>query len=189
MVNVVGGGLAGLVAAIEVAEQGGRAVVFERSRHLGGRARTTGDAYRVNYGPHAVYADGALWAWLKARSLLPPTRGSNPFTVRFVLGGTSRRGLPRPVRRAMALTLRKAPHDLSYREWIARHVPPGQLDAVCRVACFYSFASDPGALSARFINERNARLVRPPSPARFVSDGGWQAIVDALARRAAGRTG
>lgn len=57
-------------------------------------------------------------------------------------------------------------------------------DAVCRVGCFYSFSHDPGMLSAQFVNERNARLVRPPSPSRFVSDGGWQRIVDSLAQRA-----
>lgn len=179
-VTIVGGGLSGMIAAIEVVERGGEAVVHERSQHLGGRARTSGSRYRVNFGPHALYADGVLWKWLKARGLLPPTRMSNPLSVRFVSGGKARRGVPMPVWRAMRLSLRDAPADLSYRDWIARFAPGEQIDAICRIACFYSFAADPGALSATFVNERNARLVRPPSPARFVSAGGWQAIVDRL---------
>lgn len=183
-VSIVGGGLSGLVAAIEVTERGGAAIVYERSQSLGGRARTSGSEYRVNFGPHALYADGALWKWLKRRGLLPPTRMPNPLSVRFVLDGRARRGVPMPVWHAMRMSLRDAPAEMSYREWIGRHAPPGQLEAICRVASFYSFAADPGALSAAFINERNARLVRPPSPARFVSAGGWQAIVDGLERHA-----
>ena len=183
-VTIVGGGLAGLIAAVEVAERGGRAALHERSGELGGRARTGGPPYRTNFGPHAIYRDGPLWAWLKARDLLPPTRASNPLTVRFVWRGRLRRTLPRPARYAIQHTLRTAPSDRSYREWIAPRMRASDVDACCRVACFHSFAADPGALAADFVNERNARLVRPPSPARFVSDGGWQAIVDGVAGRA-----
>ena len=186
-VMIVGGGIAGLIAAIEVAERGGKVVLHERSRHLGGRGRTSGREYRVNFGPHAIYSDGALWRWLKDRDLLPPTRPSNPLTVRFLYEGKARRGPPLPVLRSMLLSLRRAPADRTFRDWAREQLPnvsAEQLDAICRVSCFYSFAHDPGRLSARFINERNARLVRPPSPARFVSRGGWQAIIDQLEGRA-----
>lgn len=183
-VTVIGGGIGGLAAAIEVAERGLPVVLHERSSTLGGRARTAAGPYRTNFGPHAIYRDGALWAWLAERDLLPPTRPSNPATVRFVWRGKARRGLPRPVAAAMLRSFRAAPADVSYREWLGPRMPADRAEACCRVACFYTFAADPGRLSARFVNERNARLVRPPSPARFVSDGGWQAVVDAMAGRA-----
>lgn len=185
-VSIVGGGLAGLVAAVELAERGCSVTLHERSRFLGGRARTGDGPYRTNFGPHAVYRDGALWTWLRARGLLPPTRASNPLTVRFVWRGRLRRVPPRPVLDAMRLSLRSAPEDAGYREWLDGRVPETRHDACCRVACFYTFAHDPGGLSAAFVNARNRRLVLPPSPARFVSQGGWQAIVDAVAAHAAG---
>lgn len=183
-VTIVGGGLAGLIASAEVAERGASAILHERSAELGGRARTSAPPYRTNFGPHAVYRDGPLWKWLQARDLLPATRASNPLTVRFVWRSRLRRTLPRPARHAMWLTVRRAPSDRSYREWVAPLMRAEDVDACCRVACFYSFAADPGELAADFVNERNARLVRPPSPARFVADGGWQAIVAAVAEHA-----
>ena len=59
-VVVVGGGLAGLVAATSVARTGRSTVLFEKAREPGGRARTQIEAgFRWNLGPHALYAGGA----------------------------------------------------------------------------------------------------------------------------------
>lgn len=53
---VVGAGLAGLVAAVELARQGHAVEVLERSRKLGGRARSFEHrGARLNLGPHALY--------------------------------------------------------------------------------------------------------------------------------------
>ena len=63
-VVVVGGGLAGLIAATAAARSGASVALVDHAA-LGGRARTTDrDGYRFNQGPHAVYLNGAL-----ARSL------------------------------------------------------------------------------------------------------------------------
>ncbi|MPY95550.1 MAG: FAD-dependent oxidoreductase, partial [Acidimicrobiia bacterium] len=70
--NVVGGGLTGLVAAIEGAERGWRVTVQEARSTLGGRAATLDGPYRANRGPHALYTDGPLWSWLDQRGLTPP---------------------------------------------------------------------------------------------------------------------
>lgn len=65
-VCVIGGGLAGLVAAAHAARAGARVVLAERSPRLGGRARSrTADGFTLNLGPHALYRGGAAWAGLR----------------------------------------------------------------------------------------------------------------------------
>jgi 2-polyprenyl-6-methoxyphenol hydroxylase-like FAD-dependent oxidoreductase len=72
-IAIIGGGLAGLVAAITCAEAGALVKLREASRRLGGRARTAGGPFKANLGPHALYNDGAAWEWLRRRDLLPDT--------------------------------------------------------------------------------------------------------------------
>lgn len=56
---VVGGGLAGLSAAIALAEKKHRVCIYERSSRLGGRAITQlKQRFAMNFGPHALYTDG-----------------------------------------------------------------------------------------------------------------------------------
>lgn len=81
-VVVVGGGLAGLVAAIESARGGLKTVLMERSGHAGGRAITQEmeGGYYFNLGPHALYRKGAAQRVLRGLGIkwtggLPPTRG------------------------------------------------------------------------------------------------------------------
>lgn len=58
-VVVVGGGLAGLVAAIYAANSGARVVLLEAMGRAGGRARTDHrDGISFNQGPHALYERG-----------------------------------------------------------------------------------------------------------------------------------
>lgn len=58
-VAVVGGGLAGLTAAIELARCGRRVTLFDQASQLGGRAATREAAgFHFNMGPHALYARG-----------------------------------------------------------------------------------------------------------------------------------
>ncbi|ATB27295.1 phytoene desaturase family protein [Melittangium boletus] len=59
-VVVVGGGLGGLAVAALLARGGRRVVLFEKARHLGGRAHTTSqEGYHFNLGPHALFLAGA----------------------------------------------------------------------------------------------------------------------------------
>jgi len=56
---VVGGGLAGLSAAIALAEKKRRVCIYERSSMLGGRAiKQLKEGFAMNFGPHALYIDG-----------------------------------------------------------------------------------------------------------------------------------
>jgi phytoene dehydrogenase-like protein len=66
-VIVVGGGLAGLTAAILAAQGHARVVVVERSSRLGGRARTSNrNGYQFNLGAHALYRGGVAATTLAA---------------------------------------------------------------------------------------------------------------------------
>ena len=79
VVTVIGGGLGGLAAAITAAEAGASVTLHEAHRTLGGRWRTTPvrrkdqRVYRAHEGPHVIYRDGPIWAWLKERRLLGVT--------------------------------------------------------------------------------------------------------------------
>jgi phytoene dehydrogenase-like protein len=60
-VSIVGGGIAGLIAAIDLARAGAKVVLFESAAELGGRARTKNAAgFFLNQGPHALYIVGAF---------------------------------------------------------------------------------------------------------------------------------
>lgn len=62
---IVGGGLAGLLAACDLARSGIRAVILEAGKETGGRARTKKvDGFRFNQGPHALYLKGTFRAAL-----------------------------------------------------------------------------------------------------------------------------
>ncbi len=71
-ITIVGGGLAGLVAANACAEAGARVTLHEAHQDLGGRARTSAHPYVAHEGPHVFYSDGPHWPWLRERRLLPP---------------------------------------------------------------------------------------------------------------------
>ena len=82
-VTVVGGGLAGLIAATECAEAGVPVKLLEARSRLGGRATTNPGEWHTNLGPHAFYAGGPMWDWLRARKLHAPYRRAHLTGVRL----------------------------------------------------------------------------------------------------------
>ena len=182
-ITVVGGGLAGLVAAIECAEAGQRVRLIEASRELGGRARTLDGPFRANLGAHVIYADGCSWAWLRSRKLLPPARRGPLQGLRFYYGGQARRRPPAAFLGVRKLRGHKAPHDANFRTWATQMAGPQAAEALSRAAVVFAFDYDPGRLSAAFVKERGARVLGFPPAARYVV-GGWGSLVKALARRA-----
>lgn len=72
-IAVVGGGIAGLVAAATLARRGLAPRVFEAAPQFGGRAQTrVVDGFCFNQGPHALYIGGAFHAALAELGLAAP---------------------------------------------------------------------------------------------------------------------
>jgi phytoene dehydrogenase-like protein len=182
-VTVVGGGVAGLVAAVECAEAGISVRLLEARSSLGGRAATTPGPFRANLGPHAFY-DGPLWRWLADRGLHRPYRRPRSAAIRFRWRGEVRRTPPRELAAAYRLRTRPAPIDASLREWLTAEAGPATAEAVAGLAGVLTFDHDPGRLSAAFVWERVGRiLLTVPPVARYVV-GGWGAVVGRLAAHA-----
>ncbi len=78
---IVGGGLAGLTAAMVLAQAGQHVAVFEKSNEFGGRARSDRHhGFTFNLGPHAFYLGGPgeqvlRKAGIEVRDGIPSTRG------------------------------------------------------------------------------------------------------------------
>lgn len=61
-VAIIGGGIAGLIAALNIADAGGQPTIFEAGSAPGGRAKTREiDGFFFNQGPHALYVAGAFY--------------------------------------------------------------------------------------------------------------------------------
>ncbi|MFE8938782.1 MULTISPECIES: NAD(P)-binding protein [unclassified Streptomyces] len=184
--TIVGGGFAGLTAAVTAAEAGTAVTLYEAHRAPGGRARTAEGPYRTNDGPHALYSGGPHWTWLKQRGLLGPLAPLPPaegLRFRFHRGGALRRVPPPGLLRQSLRTARNAPVDADFRTWATGLAGP----RTARVAAAYSgvalFHHDPGALSARFVQERLHRAAALPPEAHYVR-GGWGALIGRMADRA-----
>jgi phytoene dehydrogenase-like protein len=181
--TIVGGGLGGLVTAISAREAGLDVTLYEARKELGGRARTTTGARRANWGPHVIYGDGPLWAWLDERGLAQPaSKVPSIARVAVRVEGRARR-LPPLKTLAGMLRLRssEAPVDQSFRAWASDRlhdpVAAGQISNFIGVA---TFDHDPGRLSAAFANERLRRATAYPPTVRYIT-GGWGTLVERLA--------
>jgi phytoene dehydrogenase-like protein len=184
-ITVVGGGLAGLTAAIACAEGGAAVMLLERSGALGGRARSSDGPYKANVGPHAFYKDGPFWGWLAERNLVPAFRGVPLAPVRFRWQQKVRRTPPLGALPAvLRLRGREAPVELDFRTWAASHTDERTAAMLSAAAGVYTFHHDPGELSAAFVWPRTVRvMLTPPPPARYLV-GGWNALVTRLEARA-----
>jgi phytoene dehydrogenase-like protein len=184
-ITVIGGGVAGLTAAIMCAEHGLEVELLEASESLGGRARSDAGPYKANLGPHAIYKGGSLWAWLSERGLMPPLARPQLTGVRFHYDGSIHRTPPLSlIPRGLRLRGRVAPNDQDFRSWVADHSDERTAAMLSGLAGVYTFHHDPGGLSAAFVWERTQRLLLDPKlPARFPI-GGWGMMIDSMERHA-----
>ncbi|MFD8973152.1 NAD(P)-binding protein [Streptomyces sp. NPDC059593] len=184
--TIIGGGFAGLTAAITAAEAGARVTVYEAHRTPGGRARTAEGPYRTNEGPHALYKGGPHWTWLKQRGLLGPLAPLPPaeaLRLRFHRDGALRRTPPLGLLRQTLRGAAQAPVDLDFRTWVTGLAG----ERTAREAAAYSavalFHHDPGSLSARFVQERLHRAGSLPPEAHYIR-GGWGQLIERMVARA-----
>jgi phytoene dehydrogenase-like protein len=183
-ITIVGGGIAGLVAAIACAEDGTKVRLVEAHERLGGRARSTDGPYKANLGPHAMYNDGAFWRWMREREILPAYRKARLTGVRLRLGGTLRRTPPLGTLPAiLRLRGREAPVATDFRTWAASHTDEDTAALAASAAGVFTFHHDPGELSAAFVWPRMARLLLTVPSIVTYPVAGWSTLIAALEKR------
>jgi phytoene dehydrogenase-like protein len=179
-ITVVGGGIAGLVASIACAEGGASVRLIEAHATLGGRGRSTDGPYVANFGPHVLYANGALWAFLREREMLPPVNRPPLTGIRFRAGGRLRRLPPAAVLAALPRLRGEAPDEIDFRSWLSRRAGARAAELYVRSAGVFTFDHDPGRLAAAFVWERWRQAFLSVLPqARYVR-GGWSGLIAAL---------
>lgn len=185
---VIGGGPAGLVAAIRLAEGGVETTVLEGASHLGGRAASERqDGFFLNQGPHALYVGGRAGEELKALGI--GLEWWNPASINSVFprNGKARRSLGgtvglirllRPLFRSDPEVLR----GLSTTEWLERTLRSEKSRAAAAALVrVTTFVADQESLSAD-VAAMQLRIALFPG-VRYL-EGGWQSLVDALAAKA-----
>lgn len=193
---VVGGGMAGLAAAIFAARAGMGVTVLERAEELGGRARTTEKGeFRLNLGPRALYRP----ATRLLEELGVPYTGGRPVLTGYALADGRLYPMPRGVggvldappfegrqgasaARALTDLMQAAPADISRLSLAAWADTAGLGDrarqyvyALVRLA---SYVDAPDRLSAA---TAQSHLAETGGEVSYL-DGGWQTIVDGLRR-------
>jgi hypothetical protein len=186
-ITIIGGGLAGLTAAVACAEAGADVVVHEAHATLGGRARTAEPPWLAQEGPHAFYADGPSWRWLVERDLVGEARTLPLREVRGIWihrGGRLRRTLPASMLPMLARRRLRAPVDVDFSSWATALHGAQAARAAANLLGIVTYDADPGRLSAAFVWDLLMRVTAPRAPAVRWPVGGWPTVVDRLAARA-----
>jgi len=185
-ITVIGGGFAGLTAAITAAEAGAEVTVYEAHHTLGGRARTAEGPYRTNEGPHALYSGGPHWTWLRQRDLIGPLAPIPPLEaarLRLHHKGALRRTPPFAMLKLLRRTAQQAPVDVDFMTWASEKAGEEGARAAANYSAVALFHHDPGSLSAAFVQERLRRATKLPPEAHYPR-GGWASVIDKMAGRA-----
>ncbi|MDV5147359.1 NAD(P)-binding protein [Streptomyces sp. SBC-4] len=184
--TIIGGGFAGLTAAITAAEAGAKVTLHEAHHTPGGRARTAEGPYRTNEGPHALYSGGPHWTWLRQRGLLGPLAPLPPaeaLRLRFHRDGALRRTPPLGLLRQTLRGAGQAPVDLDFRTWVTGLAGERTAHDAAAYSAVALFHHDPGSLSARFVQERLHRAGSLPPEAHYIR-GGWGQLIERMVVRA-----
>lgn len=198
--QIVGGGLAGLVAANRAADAGLTVRLIERHPGPGGRAASTDHhGYTLNLGPHALYLQGELRRFLVDLDLDPPGAapelagatgsigqragllplGAGSAIRTHLLPVAAKRHLPTLLARLTSREPAEVAH-LTVDRWLDGLFDRPDVRALAwglvNLAT-YNAASDLASADAA------VSQLRLTDGVRYVA-GGWQTIVDALSDRA-----
>lgn len=202
---MVGGGLAGLVAACEAARAGAQVTLFERLSEPGGRARTRDDrGFRFNMGPHALYRSGPGMGVLRGLGIEPS--GNVPATSGTLARRRGRlHALPGGFASLLSTGLFGAGAKLETARWLATlgRIDATEYDSVSIASVLgeqirqetvrelayalvrvTSYCNDPERMSAGAA----LRQIQDGLRGVLYLHGGWQSLVGAL-RAAAVRAG
>lgn len=198
-VIVIGAGIGGLAAALELARAGRGVAVLERAGQPGGRAKTQErEGFSWNLGPHALYSAGAAAESLRRLKIeveggVPPTRGQvvrdgrlhllpgDPLSLlrTTLVQGGERLALARGVMGAAAWPLPDPEQSVS--AWLGDLAPPAA-DTILALIRVSTYCNAPDRLPAR-VALRQLRLAL--RGVRYLH-GGWRQLVDALTRAVEG---
>jgi phytoene dehydrogenase-like protein len=195
---VVGAGLAGLTAAVHLAQAGHRVVVHESRKRAGGLATTDEqNGFRFNQGPHALYLGGPADLILREMGVLLRGGKPNPNGGRVMLNGELHLapGGPSTLLRTRALTSREkanvgtllarlprldpsAVKHVTVSDWIDEHTNGGNarnlLHGLSRLT---TYSSVPDQMSAEvYLSQLQLAL----GAGVLYLDNGWAHIVSAL---------
>ncbi|MDL4813510.1 FAD-dependent oxidoreductase [Actinomadura opuntiae] len=187
-ITVIGGGLAGLTAAIACAEAGASVQLYEAHRTLGGRGRATPPPYVAHDGAHVFYADGPHYRWLATRGFVKGLGWPSPAALagaRFRAGGRLRLMPPVAMLRAQARFRLKAPVDEDFHTWASRRWGAATARHMANAISVVTYDADTGRLSAAFVWDLFQRVLGPHVPAIRWVRGGWQTVLDRMAAHAA----
>jgi phytoene dehydrogenase-like protein len=196
---VVGGGVAGLIAAIRLAQSNPnfRVELYEKGETLGGRARTTHrDAVQFNQGPHALYLAGAAYRSLKELGVKIHGKRPRPPLSELIRAGRTHklpltlknilltRGLSFRAKLELLRFLKTMPtldwslrQGLTVSDWLAETFRTQDVRDFLRLLIrLTSYSNHPHRQSAGVA----IRQLQASHAGVLYLDGGWQSLVDQL---------
>jgi phytoene dehydrogenase-like protein len=186
-ITVVGGGLAGLTAAIACAEAGRRVTLHEAHQTLGGRAQSTEPPFVANDGTHVFYSDGEPFRWLKRHGFVQPFTQPTPAELaRFRFRYRDRLQVmpPRALLRMVVNRQLQAPVGQDFGTWATRRFGPEAAQVATGLVGVITYDANTAQLSAAFVWERFLRATKPRWPAVRYITGGWGRVIDRMASHA-----
>lgn len=199
---IIGGGLAGLTAAILLAERGQKVIIYERAAEVGGRAQTRDrDGFKFNFGPHALYRGNAGFKILKEMGIELsgdiPKYGKHPLAVTATESGllpATPLGIARSKlfagRRlalvgAMVKLMSANPTKLqttTWRDWLDQNIADERArDQVEMLGRISTYANAPKLMNAGATIKQSKSAILSNV---LYMDGGWAQMIDKLIAKA-----